>query len=320
MLSLAGLAAAIPFIRPLVWPKRLTELLSEKPTELPPGFQAEDPKDQVNGWPRVLVHQDTGARLIRIEGGTFTPGNVSDAAEDEPHDRKSASSIILPDFYMQETEVTNAMMETYFRARKLAPEDRPPRWRKVCQWLEKQVADIGPYPAVGIPHDMAEAFARWMGGRLPREAEWEYAARSRGERRRYVWRNELKPSRKLANIDSVDEYPTKFLPPKFFPSDQTEQGIYDLFGNVKEWCLEPYHDLTEQPTHRSQDAASSEPGRSGRHVIRGGSFLSWSDRVSTTGPRFPEASELTAKELAEDGSASDLGFRVVVEWPRRRRP
>ncbi len=74
----------------------------------------------------------------------------------------------------------------------------------------------------------------------------------------------------------------------------------------------PYPD-TETPLRDPRGPSTPSPGENVRHVIRGGSFLSWSDQFFTTGPRQPGQREQTSIELAEDGSANDLGFRVVLD-------
>jgi serine/threonine-protein kinase len=172
---------------------------------------------------------------------------------------------------------------------------------------------------VGVPHDLAEKYARWVGGALPTEAQWEYTARSGGKPLPYVWGKEPGEIKKNANIDSIGilgNIPT--MPVGSFPGDKTEQGVLDLTGNVREWCRDlwaRYVD-TGSPEVNPSGPASSE-GATGEHVIRGGSFLTFADMFRTTRPRRQDKDAPTAGELAEDGSASDLGFRVVLERPAR---
>ncbi len=92
--------------------------------------------------------------------------------------------------------------------------------------LEKFNRRVERYPAVGIPHELAERYARWVGGRLPTEAQWEYAARSLGKNYLFVWGNERALKLKNANIDSwllVPDIPT-FEAGYYKKGDATEAG------------------------------------------------------------------------------------------------
>ncbi len=99
---------------------------------LPSGFVAEASETPGDGPPRALVRQADGARFLRIAGGSFVMGDDFDNAEIGPDDDRPSHPVELSDFYMQETEVTNAMMDAFFRATKVRPENRPPRWREAC--------------------------------------------------------------------------------------------------------------------------------------------------------------------------------------------
>src|SRR5262249_3587468 len=145
-------------------------------------------------------------------------------------------------------------------------------------------------------------------------------ARSRGKPVRFVWEGEKHPSHRHANINSIGDHGTlTTVVVRTFKEDLSEQGIYDLTGNVREWCRDrwaPYTNAVDPPI----DPLGSERASAGPfdYVVRGGSFASYADRFRTTRPRRVDRDEYpTAEQLAEDQAAYDVGFRVVIEWPRR---
>src|SRR4051794_6146477 len=90
----------------------------------------------------------------------------------------------VPGFYKLETEATNGEIEQYLENHQ-DDEDRLKHWEnKYARFKEKfQVDDVKarPYPALFIAYRMAKKYAASVGGLLPTEAEWEFAARSHGE-------------------------------------------------------------------------------------------------------------------------------------------
>jgi eukaryotic-like serine/threonine-protein kinase len=292
---------------------------------LPRGYRAEYAEGTSTGaLPSALIRVSDGARFIHIPGGSFRMGNDFDMVnatnddEDQP-----AHPVTLSDFYMQETEVTNGEMEAYFIANLIERKNRPVRWQAVYDRIKNAGRDPKMYPAVGITHELAEAFAKWVHGKLPTEAQWEYAARSLGKDQHFVWGNEPKPSKRFANIDSLGDLGDGMttLEVHKYPMDKTEQGIYDLTGNVREWCRDVYakYKETDEPERDPDGPDSPKPGRP-EYVVRGGSFASWPDKVFTTRPRrvdLKDNQDRAVAQFAEDETSDDIGFRVVIEWPRK---
>jgi formylglycine-generating enzyme required for sulfatase activity len=99
--------------------------------------------------------------------------------------------------------------------------------------------------------------------RLPSEAEWEYACRA-GTKTSFFFGESL--AKKKANFDSDSTTDVGSFPPNDF-------GLYDMHGNVWEWCLDHWHDNYQgAPTDGSAWAAD---GKSKRRVIRGGSWIGY---------------------------------------------
>jgi serine/threonine-protein kinase len=235
--------------------------------------------DAVHGWPAVIVRTRDGVRFIRIAARKDDPGTAERAGGDAEE---------IHDFYIQETEVTNGEIRAYARDHDVVV---PAIFSQACNALPREVVEQ--HPAVGIPHDLAERFAESIHGRLPTKAEWDFVASSRGlSDRRYVWpgADGPKPNDDRANIESPHKEGPPTSPVKSHRLDRSDQGVYDLTGNVREWCRDRY---------RSQELGPE------RFVVRGGSWRTAADRF--------EATTRADEYVPADESLDDLGLRVVID-------
>jgi len=173
-------------------------------------------------------------------------------------------------------------------------------------------------PVVQVSYTDALAYAKWAGKRLPTEAEWEYAARGGKEQQPFYWGNELKPDGKwqanifqgqFPNADNKEDGYIGVAKVKSYAANAF--GLYDMEGNVWEWCNDFYRPdyYQNSPQQNPRGPADSydpqEPGLVKR-VQRGGSFLC-SDEYCN---RYRAGS----RGKGEVNSASNnLGFRCVKD-------
>ncbi len=168
------------------------------------------------------------------------------------------------------------------------------RWTIGADWKhpkgpKSNIEGIMNHPVVHIAWDDATAYAEWAGKRLPTEAEWEWASMGGKEDSKYPWGNEsVEQAKDKANFWQgkfpfqnyvLDGYERTAPVKSFAPNGY---GLYDMAGNVWEWCNDKYNAKGYAEDH--QKGLVSDPKGSGRyydprepytpkHVIRGGSFL-----------------------------------------------
>jgi formylglycine-generating enzyme len=149
------------------------------------------------------------------------------------------------------------------------------------------------FPVVHVAHEDATAYAKWAGKRLPTEAEWEYAARGGLDRQPFTWGAELCPGGHYAANTWQGAFPVRDTaadgfagpaPVAQFPPNG--YGLYDVAGNVWEWCSDWYRPdtyiaraggVTENPRGPASSLDPEEPGVPKR-VQRGGSYLCVRDK------------------------------------------
>jgi formylglycine-generating enzyme len=183
------------------------------------------------------------------------------------------------------------------------------------------------FPVVHIAWEDAAAYAKWAGKRLPTEAEWEFAARGGKTGNLYAWGNQLKPDGKwMANtfqgrFPETDEGADGFAgiaPIRQFPPNP--YGLYDIAGNVWEWCSDWYRPdyyqmlstekISRNPQGPSESSDPDEPDQK-KKVQRGGSFLC-TDQYCT---RYMVG---TRGKGEYRSSSNHVGFRCVKDEPMKK--
>ncbi len=247
------------------------------------------------------------SQIVFVKGGTFQMGNANGEEYEKP-----LHSVTLSDFYIGKYEVTNAQYAQFLNAKgttkgKYNGED--------VTWIYlEQIEQVNgvyrakvtkeDYPVIKVTWYGANAYAKWVGGRLPTEAEWEYAARGGNKSNNYKYSGSN-------NIDDVAWYGANSQnwvndmscgqgTHKVGTKQPNELGIYDMTGNVFEWCND-WHEMdyySNSPTKNPKGGDSEKLAR----VYRGGTWLDAIYEISVTSRKYgayPDAADFTG------------GFRVV---------
>lgn len=229
--------------------------------------------------------------MLYVEGGTFQMGATSEQGGYYDSDEKPVHSVTLSDYYISKFEVTQGLWEKV-----MGTTIRQQRDKANSGWPLYGVGSN--YPMYYVNWEEAQEFCTRLGqltGKnyaLPTEAQWEYAARGGVKSRGYKYSG----SNTIGNVawycgnSSSSTHPVATKQPN-------ELGLYDMSGNVWEWCSDWYG-------HYSSESQSNPTGPSTGflRVVRGGSWNSDARicRVSLRGRNYPS------------GRYSDSGFRVVL--------
>ena len=196
---------------------------------------------------------------VRIPGGSFQMGSSSGESDEQP-----VHSVTLSSFSLAKTETTVSQ----YAACVQAGECSAPTTGRGCNWGG---SGRGSHPVNCVNWSQAAAFCRWAGGRLPTEAEWEYAARSRGRAQTYPW-GDAKATCAYAVMDDGSGNGcgrNRTWPVCSKRSGNTAQGLCDMAGNVWEWVSDWY-----DKAYYGNSASSNPrgPGSGSVRVDRGGGF------------------------------------------------
>lgn len=172
------------------------------------------------------------------------------------------------------------------------------------------IEDRMDHPVTHVSWNDAMAFAAWVGGRLPTEAEWEHAARGGNRRRRYPWGDEEPADDKVFCNIWQGRFPHEnTLADGFFGTAPvrsfvpTEEGLYNLAGNVWEWTSDPYR---VRSLSRLAKARNEQAKVYAEKVLKGGSFLCHKSYCY----RYRIAARMG---LSPDSASSNTGFRVAYD-------
>jgi formylglycine-generating enzyme required for sulfatase activity len=155
------------------------------------------------------------------------------------------------------------------------------------------VETFGNHPVNYVTWDGAQAFCKWHGGRLPTEAEWEYAAKGGNLNSEYVYSGSNDPD-SVAWFTLNSENKLHSVGQKY----PNEIEMNDLSGNIKEWCFDYYGIYSQKVSYTDPTG----PASGNRKVVRGGSYSSARSYL-----------RVTHRELYSPGTTSgEIGFRLCI--------
>ena len=244
-------------------PERVNDMLP--PSGAESGTEPTETAEPVTEEVTVPPETEPPEGMVLIPAGTFQMGSDDEDARDN---EKPVHTVHLDAFYMDKYEVTNAQFKVFV--------DANPEWQKdniddqfhlgghLHHWTGTDYpAGEANHPVTEVSWYAAMAYAEWAGKRLPTEAEWEYAARGGLAGKKYPW-GDAEPTANDANYD--DNIGTT-LPVGAYAANG--YGLYDMAGNVFEWCLDAYEGDFEDFADFYAKSDNS------RNPIAGGKTVQW---------------------------------------------
>jgi formylglycine-generating enzyme required for sulfatase activity len=202
---------------------------------------------------RSRISAKDGMKQVYVPEGQFLMGTD----EKDLHMSRPAHSLYLDAFWIDQTEVTNAMYARCVEAGPCVVTAVPENYYGKPGYAN--------YPVVYVTWYNAQTYCQWAGRRLPSEAEWEKAARGT-DNRTYPW-GDTPPNPWLANFNMNIGSP---LPVDRYPLGASPYGALNMAGNVREWVMDWYNQSYYQrsPSINPQGAPTGED-----KSLRGGSYL-----------------------------------------------
>jgi formylglycine-generating enzyme required for sulfatase activity/predicted Ser/Thr protein kinase len=198
-----------------------------------------------------------GMVMVYVPAGEFRMGSMDGNSDEQP-----VHIVTLDGFWIDKTEVTNAQYALCVRAGTCDPPRDSSSFTRDSYYGERAYDDC---PVIYASWHDAEDYCGWAGGRLPTEAEWEYAARG-PEEYAYPWGNDAPDCAKVNYLDCVGDTAAVGS----HSAGASWVGAEDMAGNVWEWVADWYNG-SYYGSAPSENPAGPSSGED--KVVRGGSWL-----------------------------------------------
>ncbi len=236
-----------------------------------------------------------GMELVYVPAGNFIMG-----LNGLPMDQEPEHEVYLDAYWIDRSEVTNAMYRLCVQAKVCSSPD----WDKYYPYEQFQE-----YPVVYISWTQAREYCEWAGRRLPTEAEWEKAARGT-DARIYPWGNN-EPTSDLLNFARING---DIMAVNSYPQGVSPYGVMDMAGNAWEWVADwydaHYYSISPQDNPTGPDSGDY-------HVCRGGGWIDYKGAVQTV-QRGSSICTIKLPGIASywyrrDVVDNDLGIRCAMD-------
>jgi len=241
------------------------------------------------GVGRTMISEKDGMVMMYVPAGEFQMGS-----EDGHVDEKPVHTVYLDAYWIDQTEVTNALYAKCVSAGKCDPPNSSKSYTRESYYGNSEYDD---YPVIYVSWNDAKVYCEWADRRLPTEAEWEKAA---------VWNEDAQAQRIYPWGDTINESYTNYA---LNVGDTTavgsyEKGVsfygtYDMAGNVWEW-VDDWYDV-----YPGGDKSASDYFGQTYRVLRGGSWGLYSVSIGSTERRSRRPSVTNP----------DIGFRCSRSQP-----
>ncbi len=235
-------------------------------------------------------------KMVYVKGGSFSMGCPTECEDNIYEDAIPVHTVTLNDYFIGETEVTQALWKAVMGSE--------PKYNGEDGWTEKRGRGIN-YPAYFVNYNECKTFLKKLSKitgrtfRFPTEAEWEYAARGGNYGKGYKYSGS-------DNVDVVAWHANNSGYNGVYGSDclhpvkqkqSNEIGLYDMSGNVYEWCSDWYGSYSNGP-----QIDPKGPGSGRERVVRGGAY-----------PYNPlYCAVFSRHNVVPEWSNIDYGFRIVM--------
>lgn len=250
--------------------------LYERAQKIKPGSDLPVQKiDSLRNLISTLINSEINRDMVYVAGGSFLMGSDQSASDEKPEHK-----VTLGDFQIDKYEVTVKQYKLFCEA----------TGRKMP--VQPYKGEHANMPVVNVSWNDASAFAQWAGKRLPTEAEWEYAAKGGAKSQGFRYSGSNSYSRIAVysgNTANIQRPGTK---------DPNELGLYDMSGNVWEWCYDRYNEDYYAESQNAIDPMG--PSKGNGYVIRGGAFNSDTRELQTKNRSFYKGDP-----------RNNIGFRCV---------